>query len=433
MLRNKIDSIVRSLSVRSDAPELPKSFAQGTARDWRRVLGWLDASGLALYFLRRLEEASSTHGLPEDVLTALRQRQSNNSARTRRMRRTFEILNRRFSEAGVLYAALKGFSLIPEYSPDASLRMQSDLDYLIARSSLDDACRILAEQGYVLKTQTGEEFAFGIPGQQATQSVLQYDPESPYTIELQCALWDHGLRDYPVLTRQIAWHQIQVHSSEGLLFRALPEQEAFIGQVLHVFGHMLNDVVKPCCLLEISYFLKYRPDEAWFSSFMASLSNSNPTLAEVIGLVSRLAAQLFDAPVRNWIRPLDPMLQFWLDRYGREFVLESCLGQRTRLFPPTKLVLFLKQRYVGKAHSGLSLFRRALLPAEGLQHLRDRPARPASRFQLVTKKSRWLASRSLYHLRSNIRYLWETPGWYLNKKRNAAHACELVSKPGGAA
>ena len=432
MLGQKIDSIIRCLSVDGSAP-LPESFVQGSALEWRLVLGWLDESGLALYLLRRLEQGNSIHAIPEAVLTGLRQRQCKNAARTSRMRSTFKILNRRFSEAGVSYAVLKGFSLVPEYCPDASLRMQSDLDYLIARRSLDDACRIVGEQGYVLKMQTGEEFAFTFPGQQATQGILQYDPESPYAIELQCSLWDHGLGEYPVLRRKVSWHQIQVHASQGLLFNALPEHEAFLGQVLHVLCHMLSDVVKPCCFLEIAYFLKYCPDDAWFASFMGSLNDSNPILAEVVSLVSRLAGELFDAPVRDWIQPLDPTLQLWVAKYGREFVVESCPGQRAKFFPPTKLILFLKERYIGKAHSGLSLVRRALLPAEGLEHLRDRAPRGAGKLHIVKKKSRWLASRFVYHLRSNIRYLWEAPGWYLSKKRATADGRELVSKPGGAA
>ena len=431
MSRKKIDSIVRFLSISGEIPQLPESFACGSAREWRDVLRWLDASGLALYFLRRLERSKRTDAVPEHLLMELHKRQRNNRERTSRMKATFELLNRRFRDAGIMYAVLKGYSLIPNYCPDASLRLQSDLDYLITRNSKDAASRILADQGYLRRPETGEEVQFSIPGQEPTERSLQYDPNSPYAIELQCSVWDHGFNDYPVLTRNICFEQIQFRESEGLLFPVLPEEEIFIGQVLHAFTHLMRGGVRASWMLELAYFVKHYRDNASFWRNMSSLSESDPMLGEIVGLIIGLAAKAFadtHSLPRRWTKPLNPMLLFWVEKYGREFVLEACPGYRPRLFSVAKLVLFLKPRYSAERQSRFQFLRHALLPAEGLRRLAQRPRRPLSKVQLVRKNARWLASRLAYHFGSNIRYLWETPSWYRMNKASISER-ELVSNP----
>src|SRR5690348_7343660 len=53
-----------------------------STREWRRLLRWLDISGLALYFLDRIVELKLTDWLPRDVVTRLQENLRDNTERT---------------------------------------------------------------------------------------------------------------------------------------------------------------------------------------------------------------------------------------------------------------------------------------------------------------------------------------------------------------
>ena len=83
------------------------------------------------------------------------------------------------------YAAIKGFSLVPTYCPDAVLRAPSDLDYLVDKSSLPVAQRVLEEAGYRLHRFSDIEFKFGRPSPRIpTVSDDPYSRETQPLVEL---------------------------------------------------------------------------------------------------------------------------------------------------------------------------------------------------------------------------------------------------------
>src|SRR5579864_599137 len=128
-----------------------RSFSNFSDRKWKRLLSWLDDTGLALYFLRKLEDTGASNALPESATSYLKFNFAANQMRVRDMLARFDILNRQFSEAGVRYSVLKGFSNVPQFCPDPCLRHQCDLDYLIDKQSLCAAQKILLDAGYMPK------------------------------------------------------------------------------------------------------------------------------------------------------------------------------------------------------------------------------------------------------------------------------------------
>ncbi len=56
-----------------------------STREWRRLLRWLDISGLALYFLDRFTEQGLRDALPQAVIDRLQQNMDDNTKRTRGM------------------------------------------------------------------------------------------------------------------------------------------------------------------------------------------------------------------------------------------------------------------------------------------------------------------------------------------------------------
>jgi hypothetical protein len=421
MHKAKIRAIVRCLSFSKSNVCLPPSFRDGNAHTWKRVLDWLDSSGLSLYFLQRLKWEGMTESLPSDLLLQLEQRQETNRQRIAGMRRAFDKLNREFREAGVRYAAIKGFSLAPQYCPDPSLRAQSDLDYYVAGNSLDRACRILAGHGYVLKKQTGDEFCFWIPCQTPTSYRAQYDAQTPFTIELHRTIWELGIPDVPTAIRSVPFEKMQLRDWEGAFFYSLPEHEIFLGQAFHAFRHLVIDGVRPSWLLEIGHFLKHNSSTSSFLREIRQATEDDPLTGSIAGIIIGLVIEVFGCPhpaAAQCVEQLNPAMRNWLSLYGRDLVLEACPGYGQSLFPATKVLIFLRQEMVPDNRARTAMQRNTLIPLAGLRGLAKKSSAPnATVLHRVTNRGKWFFSRVFHHAGSNLRYLAELPRWYRINRR----------------
>ena len=139
---------------RDSAAEASHRLSTLKAGDWQRSYHWLDASGMALYFLDRVESLQLESTLPAATLERLRGNLADNRHRSSTMLVEFAALNQSFQRAGLVYANLKGFTLSPESCPRPELRCQLDLDFLIDGTQLDLCQRILGKTGYELSAAT---------------------------------------------------------------------------------------------------------------------------------------------------------------------------------------------------------------------------------------------------------------------------------------
>lgn len=385
------------------------------SRRWVRSLAWLDSAGLSLYFLAALTKRNLASSLPPDFVDCLENRKRSNQERISRMAETFAILNRRFAQEGVEYAALKGFSLVPEYCADASLRTMSDLDYLVTASSLERAQRILAEQGYVLKKQTAEEFAFWIPSAECAWDAQVFSVATPFAIELHLSVWNSSFRDFHIDVPAISARRVQIRRFNGNEYRALPDPEAFLVQVLHAFRHLMDRCVKPSWLLELSQFLIGRRHDVPFWRRVGELVQLDVMLPEVIGFIVRMASQVLETPIPEpvvpWTEHVHPAAQFWIKQYARNWLVESGSYNGLTMFPPTKVALFLKDIYTRDTRVQANLNRRALFPWGGLQHVAPSKWSSQTKLRTARQKIRWIASRLVYHATTTARYWRELPRW----------------------
>src|SRR5438046_2472712 len=92
---------------------------------------------------RRPPSIPDHEALPAPIRDHLRRNRASNRRRIAEMKTEFGSLNCRFKAAGVDYVVLKGFTLIPDFCPDASLRSQYDYDYLVRPESVGLAQRTL--------------------------------------------------------------------------------------------------------------------------------------------------------------------------------------------------------------------------------------------------------------------------------------------------
>ncbi len=116
-------------------------------RDWERTFTCLIERPDAL-FVAAIGAHERNQLLPSPVLVRFEQKLADNRRRVDHLADQFDSLNQAFNRAGVNYAVIKGFALVPSFCPDPVLRATSDLDYLVDRSSLTKAQRVLEQAGF---------------------------------------------------------------------------------------------------------------------------------------------------------------------------------------------------------------------------------------------------------------------------------------------
>jgi hypothetical protein len=383
---------------------------------WERILQWLDDAGLAFYFFQKIKGVQATDAIPDSILGRLQKNLEANQLRVEDMSHRFAGINKKFHDAGIRYAAVKGFSLVPEFCQHAALRHQGDFDYLVDDTSLPAACRVLLEAGYISKdSPSSVEKIFVVPEGKPSRSAEQYSPRAPHAVELHTDMWDgerHHLPQIPnlfFLDRAVSKHW------NGLTFPALCDEDAFVLQILHACQHLFTLWIRMSNLFEIGYFLNRRADDAEFWNRAAQRIES-PTLREFVVIVAELVSKLFTAPlplcIQAWAEKIRPASRVWIEHYARRCAFSQLPGYQFSLFPTVKCVLFLHQQFREDASVGKSVMRKRLLPSSRILRMASSLKKDPS---LALTPTWWghhmLIRRSIFHLLSGFRYLLEVPRW----------------------
>jgi Uncharacterised nucleotidyltransferase len=405
--------IVRFLSLHGN-PARTQVFRSATSREWQRTITWLDHSGLALYFLHRVE-TDAVSSIPGDILRQLRQRRENNEQRVARLKEIFESINQGFERNGLRYAVLKGFSLTPEYCANPCNRAQSDLDYLIAENSMVAAQNVLTERGFLLKRQEGEERSFWIPGPEPTDSAQQYSPNGPWMVELHPSMWDQSLFRIPLKVPVPSFTALRTHQLISLKFPCLSPTLVFAGQILHSFKHVLDGWIRLSWLFEIASFLRDRRDDSLFWQEFDQMVTAEPLLAEFVAIITWLAVDLFEPAVpesvQKYMQDLQPSVKVWLQEYAPGWLFERLPRYEISFFSQSKLSMFLKEVYCGPEADHRVEDLRVLFPFRGMKRLVQPRNVQTTAMRSISHKTRWLALHAIYHAGAALRYMWELPRW----------------------
>lgn len=386
------------------------------SRQWPRTLQWLNDSGLAFYFVQKLRTSNATGALPERVLTRLEMDLAANQRRMADLSGRMRRLNYQFQNAGVKFAVLKGFSLVPDYCRDAALRQQGDLDYLMDEPSIEAARQVLLKNEYIRKPiRSSKEFLFYMPGTiPRSRGSEQYLSDGPHSVELHLDIWDGDVLRLPSVAHLFSVERAVVRQANGISFPALDDADAFLIQVLHAMSHVFSHWIKVASLFEIASFLHQRAEDHTLWNEIEQRVGSNVVLREFMVLVPELAAKLFGAPlpdlIRAWGTQLRPGARVWVDRYSSRWALGELPVHEIRFFATSKLSVFLHQQYRCEA----------VKPADGSPPpsawrvswiafaLRKNPA-------LILNREWWrrhrLPRRCLYYALAWLRYFCEMPRW----------------------
>jgi len=427
MRQTQSEAIVQFLSFSGDRCGHLKAIAHIKPRAWQRLVRWLDDVGLSFYFLQKLKDCNATGTIPASALCRLEQNFTSNQLRVEAMAQRFDSINHKFNDAGIRYAAMKGFSLVPQFCPYAPLRHQGDFDYLIADTSVAAAHRVLVEMGYVEKDSLSSvETIFVIPGGRPSRGPEQYSPRAPHAVELHKDLWDGDLFRLPQIPKLLFLDRVITHRWNGLAFPALDEQDAFLVQILHACHHLFNLWIRMSCLLEIGYFLSRQANDPEFWSLMEQRIGDSRILREFVVIVTELASRLFAAPippmVQAWGARISPASRIWINHYARRCVFSELPAYQFTLFPAAKFVVFLHQQYREDVQVGKNVVRKRLVPSSRLLRIaRSLRKDPSLALSAGWWKAQLLVGRSMFHILAGLRYLWEVPRWrWLNRTRHPA-------------
>src|ERR1700722_325437 len=302
-------------------------------RAWKGTYKWLDASGLALYLLDRLQVLGIQAAIPEPVLLRLQENAEDNQAKTKQLFNEFMVINREFRRVGLCYANLKGFTLAPDAFREAEQRLQLDLDFLVDRSHVSRCQQTLEQQGYLL---TGEgpnvkEFKAG----NGRLPILKdlYKPKLQRCVEIHfddVNEQDGRARQHNRLVRA------GLRRWEDLELPILSDCDRFIALAHHLFKHLESEWTRASWILEYVNFVNFneKNDVLWAEVRGCASESEETKLA--IGVATWVSQQIFNIQrtpdALTWtIQQLPQTVCLWLDRYGRKVIFATFPGTKIHL------------------------------------------------------------------------------------------------------
>jgi hypothetical protein len=325
----------------------------------RNLLRWLDQSGLALYLLAQLKDQGAVDAVPEKFSEALECRWKANRERTRAMTDEFARLVQSFHRNGVLFCALKGLTLTPEFCRSADLRHQTDFDFLVAPGWLENAKQAVRSCGYEQQATDAHEVTFATP--------LLHIPSPNDNIY---AVPRHREVDLITTLRRTTdgvsidaptgvFDRVESKTLHGLSFPALPAEDMFCLQVMHAFRHLLGSWVRVSWLFEIGYFIDrhYGNSDLWraVSERMGLHAKTRNAFGLVISLTKTLFPRRIPQALDNWcLRSLPPRIEVWVAQFGLKTAISDLDG--------AKWTLFVHREFVDDPNSWNSYVRQRIFP-----------------------------------------------------------------------
>jgi Uncharacterised nucleotidyltransferase len=371
-------------------------------RAWLGIYSWLDASGLALYFLDRVRTLRVETSIPIRVLQRLEENASDNCEKTSQMYAEFVRINQAFQGEKLSYANLKGFSLVPDVCSDPALRCQFDLDFLVAREDLTHCETILERYQYVV-TGIGtnvREFKAGCGQIPSIRNMYKSKPQRSVEIHFADDVLGSGIHH-----QSDSLLQVRLRRWDGFEFPALSNCETFLELALHLFKHLKSEWTRASWILEYVSFvnLHCKDENLWHEVQGRILRHREAKIA--VGVTTLIADKSFGISplpelLANVVDELPQAVRLWVNRYMNDILLAS--------FPGTKRYLLLRE-----ALSSEEKRFGWLLPLHRPSRITIRSADESIVSLLKREKSEisYLLFRLRFHFTQGVSYMMEAPRW----------------------
>jgi hypothetical protein len=384
----------------SRSAEDPCPLERFGEEDWRRILFWLDISGLALYLLDQVNYLGFQAYLPKPVEEQLQDRWRENKARTSSLMREAAIIATWFDQALIPYALLKGFSLAPDSVPDSTLRWQTDLDFLIPEKSWQLASHYVRRLGYSLHADSGATMEFRAGEVGAPDMAKLYKVHSHRSLELHILSRHDSEQD--LLTRAT------VRPVGRFSFASLSGPDILVQQARHLLKHLCGEHTRMSWVLEFARHVACRRDDSEFWAHVRSYAaegDGNLAMAVSLWLAADIFGGVPEELCQEWFGEYLPKrVRLWLELYSRELLLSDSIG--------SKLYAILR-RELPITHAGSRSLRKILLPT----CLPARITRTASGETLLSALHRYglevmhFWSRLRFHVVEGLRFAVESTRW----------------------
>jgi Uncharacterised nucleotidyltransferase len=388
-----------------DAVETLAALRSG---DLKRLLLHLDQTGLAVYLLHHLVEHNLYSVLAPQLQAELKRRLERNQTRADDMFREFSTVITAFQCAHVNYAVMKGFSLVPDYSPAVCLRHQTDIDLHIDSASIQDSRRVLEALGYKLESDdpSGEMKFVRQLGRPFTGMTDIYSLQSASRIELHQHFWETRFQ-VALDSNRDSLAARRFKRLRDLTFPTLGEEDVFIGQLLHAFRHFLKGWIRSSWLFEIASFVRTRFDDQDFWNRASNRVHSAKT-AHACGFILLLCRQLLGMPIPDaleeaFVAALPPHLSLWVELFGCIWAASDMEG--------SKLNLLIHEHFVPDPDSWRKQHASLLIPRRTPSVSLESRAEGESSGDWRRRQARILFQRASFHLSRNAEYAFHNLRW----------------------
>ena len=377
--------------------------------EWKSLLRWMDIGGVALYFLDRMNELQLTRTLPLHVLVRLQQNLRDNTMRNQSMIAESISIQREFQEAQVLYAVLKGFTLFPSSVPALELRHQFDLDFLVSRSTADQARQILENRGFILYAvkEKSWDYKRNVTPGIALKDI--YKESASLFIELHLEASNPG-------NPQLLLGRIDYQEFYGIRMPVLSAPDLFLGQALHAYKHVSSEFTRVSHLLEFRRHVTRKYDDLAFWANLEEIGSQVPRatlgLGLIILLMTKVSGEFAPPALTTWtVDRLPAPARLWVDLYSHRVVFDN--------WPGSKLFLLLKRELGTVANPDKRSLKQLLVPLK----LPPTIILPSSTDTFASKVGRYrmqflhVFGRIRFHLREAFRFPRELYRWRQHMNR----------------
>lgn len=391
-------AILSSFSI--SGAELRDQLRSFKVAEWDKALWWLDASGLALYFLDRAWNLGPEAILPESIEAQLHQRLQRNRQRTQAMLQESALLAGWFHGAGIPYALLKGITLVPDAVSNPDLRSQADLDFLVAEKSAALATHYINRLGYRLHARSGSTLEFRAGTTAMPDMSMMYSHRTERSVELHLACSEHAASTR--LTRRT------LRTVHGNLIFSLCPQDMLVQQALHLLKHLSGEFTRISWVLEFCRHVQTHRSSPKFWTEVERTAAAEPNGDLAMAIAFWLVEELFgpsgiEVPPQWQSQRIPERVQLWLKLYALDVLLADTIGN--------KLYALLKKEIPGTSRDSRTLLQ-VLVPRRlPIRKVPSTPTESRPFFERYAIEVNYALRRLYFHVIEGVRFAFLSARW----------------------